>query len=148
MAMKKIILSLLTIVMTISVATAGQNKSIEEARIYINPGHGSWGSEDRNMTTINHASGDTTGFWESNTNLWKGLKLYYTLIKWGMPADHICMSRVRNGDAENRNLSEIAEEANSFNSDYFLSIHSDAGENHTLIIHKGYSVPVQPSART
>lgn len=138
--MKKIIL-ILAVIMTVFVANAGQNISKEEARIYINPGHGSWGSGDRNMTTINHASGDTTGFWESNTNLWKGLKLYYTLIKWGVPAEHICMSRVRNGDAENRNLTEIAQEANSFNSDYFLSIHSDAGENHTLIIHKGYSVP-------
>ena len=153
--MKKLILSLFAVVMAIGAMSAGQNKSITEARIYINPGHGSWTGNDRNMGTINHATGDTTGFYESNTNLWKGLKLRQILIDWGMPADNICMSRVKNGpyphtdaDAElyNRDLTEIAEEANAFNSDYFLSIHSDAGaQNHTLLIHKGYTTPANDS---
>ena len=150
--MKKILMSLSLVILALG-AYAGQNKSIKEARIYINPGHGSWTGNDRNMPTINHNTGDTTGFYESNTNLWKGLKLRHTLIKWGMPAEHIKMSRVKNGpyphneaEAEkyNRNLTEIAQEANSFNADYFLSIHSDAGyENHTLLIHKGYTVPAE-----
>lgn len=149
--MKKLFLSLIMAVMTAGAVNAGQNVSITQARIYINPGHGSWTGNDRNMPTINHAAGDTTGFYESNTNLWKGLKLRQILIDWGMPAENICMSRVKNGpyphtDAEaekyNRDLTEIAQEANSFNSDYFISIHSDAGQqNHTLLIHKGYSTP-------
>lgn len=149
--MKKLILSLFAVLMTVGAMSAGQNKSITEARIYINPGHGSWTGNDRNMETINHPAGDTTGFYESNTNLWKGLKLRQILIDWGMPAANICMSRVKNGpyphnDAEaevyNRDLTEIAQEANSFNTDYFISIHSDAGtENHTLLIHKGYTTP-------
>ncbi len=153
--MKKIILSLFAAVMAVSSVSAGQNKSITEARIYINPGHGSWTGNDRNMPTINHPTGDTTGFYESNTNLWKGLKLRQILIDWGMPAENICMSRVKNGpyphteaEAEkyNRALSEIARECNSFNADYFLSIHSDAGEaNHTLLIHKGYTTPAEDS---
>ena len=148
--MKKILIAIFAATMSLC-AFAGQNKSITEARIYINPGHGSWTANDRNMATINHNTSDTTGFYESNTNLWKGLKLRQILIDWGMPASNICMSRVKNGpyphteaEAEkyNRNLTEIAQEANSFNSDYFLSIHSDAGtENHTLLIHKGYTVP-------
>lgn len=152
--MKKILIALFAATMSLC-AFAGQNKSITEARIYINPGHGSWTANDRNMATINHSTSDTTGFYESNTNLWKGLKLRQILIDWGMPADHICMSRVKNGpyphnDAEaekyNRGLTEIAQEANSFNSDYFLSIHSDAGlENHTLLIHKGYTTPADDS---
>ncbi|MBQ7941797.1 MAG: N-acetylmuramoyl-L-alanine amidase [Muribaculaceae bacterium] len=151
--MKKLILSLIAVVMTAGAINAGQNKSIKEARIYINPGHGSWTGNDRNMPTINHPTGDTTGFYESNTDLWKGLKLRQILIDWGMPAENICMSRVKNGpyphnDAEaekyNRNLTEIARECNSFNADYFISIHSDAGlENHTILIHKGYTVPAE-----
>ena len=152
--MKKILIAIFAATMALC-ANAGQNKSIKEARIYINPGHGSWTANDRNMATINHKTSDTTGFYESNTNLWKGLKLRQILIDWGMPASNICMSRVKNGpyphnDAEaekyNRGLSEIAQEANSFNSDYFLSIHSDAGyENHTLLIHKGYTTPAEDS---
>lgn len=148
--MKKILIAIFAATIAFG-AYAGQDKSIKEARIYINPGHGSWTGNDRNMATINHGTGDTTGFYESNTNLWKGLKLRQILIDWGMPASNICMSRVKNGpyphnDAEaekyNRGLSEIAQEANSFNTDYFLSIHSDAGyENHTLLIHKGYTTP-------
>ena len=153
--MKKLILSLIAVVMAAGAVNAGQNKSIKEARIYINPGHGSWTGNDRNMATINHSTGDTTGFYESNTNLWKGLKLRQILIDWGMPAENICMSRVKNGpyphteaEAEkyNRALSEIARESNSFNADYFISIHSDAGkENHTLLIHKGYTTPAEDS---
>lgn len=151
--MKKLILSLVAFVMAAGAINAGQNKSIKDARIYINPGHGSWTGNDRNMPTINHPTGDTTGFYESNTNLWKGLKLRQILIDWGMPAENICMSRVKNGpyphttaEAEkyNRNLTEIAQECNSFNADVFLSIHSDAGEeNHTILIHKGYTVPAE-----
>ena len=152
--MKKFILSLMLAVLTAGAVTAGQNVSITEARIYINPGHGSWGPNDRNMATINHNTGDTTGFYESNTNLWKGLKLRQILIDWGMPAENICMSRVKNGpypyvsgdETYNRALSEIARECNSFNSDYFISIHSDAGyQNHTLLIHKGYTNPAEDS---
>ena len=157
--MKKIIMSLFAVMMA-ATALAGSNKTMQEARIYINPGHGSWTSNDRNMATINHSTGDTTGFYESNTNLWKGLKLRQTLIDWGVPESNIMMSRVKNGpdpnsptaSAEstkyNRNLTEIAQEANSFNSDYFLSIHSDAGTgtlNVALLIHKGYTTPAADS---
>lgn len=46
-------------------ATVGFAVSFDEARIYINPGHGGWGSGDRNLVTINHALGDTTGFYET-----------------------------------------------------------------------------------
>lgn len=138
-------------------ALAGGNLTKTQARIYINPGHGSWGPNDRNMATINHATGDTCGFYESNTNLWKGLKMGATLEKWGVPKANIMYSRVKNGpypyvkgaaDEElyNRNLTEIAEECNAFNTDYFLSIHSDAGTeggstNLSLLIYNGYSVP-------
>ena len=51
------------------------------AKIYVNPGHGSWGSNDRPNGTISYpplsSTGrpDTLGFYESNTNLWKCLYL-------------------------------------------------------------------------
>ena len=154
---KKMLFAAATAAVTASMALAGGNLTKEEAHIYINAGHGSWGSNDRNMTTINHAIGDTTGFYESNTNLWKALKMGSTLEKWGVPKANIMYSRVKNGpyptvagaaDAElyNRNLTEISEECNAFNTDYFLSIHSDAATegsatNLSLLIYNGYTVP-------
>ena len=148
--MKKILLSLVAGMMAVCSMNAA---SITEARIYINPGHGSWTGGDRNMATINHATGDTTGFYESNTNLWKSLKLRQTLIDWGMPTTNIMMSRVKNGpyphtDAQanvyNKDLWVIASEANAHNADYFISIHSNAGEkNFTVLIHKGYTTPAE-----
>ena len=52
-------------------------KDLTGIRIYVNPGHGSFGPNDRPMATIpypNLASTgmpDTCGFYETNTNLWK-----------------------------------------------------------------------------
>jgi len=48
-------------------ATAQVSK--EDVRIYINPGHGSWGPNNRHMATIGHdpistADPDTTDFFE------------------------------------------------------------------------------------
>lgn len=155
--MKKLLITMSAVFIATATALAGGNLTKTQARIYINPGHGSWGPNDRNMATINHATGDTCGFYESNTNLWKGLKMGATLEKWGVPKANIMYSRVKNGpypyvkgaaDEElyNRNLTEIAEECNAFNTDYFLSIHSDAGTeggstNLSLLIYNGYSVP-------
>ena len=55
--------------------TAGN--TLNQARIYINPGHGGWWSDDRPMATINYAALDTLGFFETNTDLIKGLSLRY-----------------------------------------------------------------------
>lgn len=65
----------------------------EDVRIYINPGHGSWGgASNRHMPTIDHypisdENPDTTDFFESNTNLQKGLSMLYKLIDYGCPFD-------------------------------------------------------------
>ena len=87
--MKKLLFFAAASVMTVSTALAGGDLSKTQARIYINPGHGSWGPNDRNLATINHATGDTCGFYESNTNLWKALKMGATLEKWGVPKANI-----------------------------------------------------------
>ena len=155
--MKKLLFFAAASAMTVATALAGGNLSKTQARIYINPGHGSWGPNDRNLATINHATGDTCGFYESNTNLWKALKMGATLEKWGVPKANIKYSRVKNGpypyvsgaaneELYNRDLTEIAEECNAFNTDYFLSIHSDAASdgaatNRALLIYNGYSEP-------
>lgn len=65
----------------------------EDVRIYINPGHGSWGPNNRHCATIGHSpisseNPDTTDFFESNTNLRKCLALLGKLAEYGMPFDH------------------------------------------------------------
>ena len=66
-------------------------------KIYVDPGHGSYGFNDRPQSTIpypfrysyTYANGktdhipDTTGFFETNTNLWKCLYLGEKLQKYG-----------------------------------------------------------------
>ena len=74
-------------------ATAmAQAPTVENVRIYINPGHGSWTSGDRHMATvfdpeITRIDPDTTGFFESNTNLQKCYGLLEKLISFGVPFD-------------------------------------------------------------
>ena len=67
-----------------SVFAQKTEKTVDEVRIYINPGHGSWTANDRPMQTIGREAysstdTDTTGFFESNTNLQKGFAVYHTL---------------------------------------------------------------------
>ena len=62
--------------------------SAANIRVYINPGHGSWGPNCRPQPTIPYpalSSGrpDTLGFYESNTNLWKALALEEKLLAAG-----------------------------------------------------------------
>ena len=154
--MKKI---LLLAVAAIMAAGAMQAKTADEIRIYLNPGHGSWGPNDRPMATIPYpmlaetGRPDTNGFYESNTNLWKSFQTRATLIKMGIKEENITMSRTANGpypyvsgapDAEmyNRPLSEICEEAEVGNYDMFLSHHSNAlndgtATNYPLMLYRG-----------
>ncbi len=115
--MKKILLTAVTAMLALG-ASAALPKDV---RIYINPGHGSWGGEDRHMGTVTHGGPtytDTAGFYESNTNLEKGFGMLEKLIEYGMPFDrsknqnnsnparlgaaldlsqNVVMSRVKNG---------------------------------------------------
>ena len=81
-----------TAAMALCVAGASAQVSKDDVRIYINPGHGSWGPNNRHMATIGHnpissENPDTTDFYESNTNLHKGLALLERLIDYGVPFD-------------------------------------------------------------
>ncbi len=157
--MKKILLLAVAAIMAAG-ASMAQTPSADEVRIYINPGHGSWGPNDRPMATIpypNLANGmpDTCGFYESNTNLWKCLKMWEVLQNMGVKQENLMMSRVKNGpypyttsnydpDEEfNRPLSEIAREVDANNMDMFISVHSNAHvdgytTNYPAIFYSGY----------
>lgn len=154
--MKKILLLLLLASGTIGSALA---LTANDVRIYINPGHGSWGPNDRPMATIPYpmlaSTGrpDTCGFYESNTNLWKGFEMRDALQRMGVPAANITMSRTANGpfpyvkDASdeflyNKKLTVIAAEAEEGDYDMFVSIHSNAltdgnTTNYPLYIYRG-----------
>lgn len=108
----------------------------DSIRIYINPGHGGYGSDDRNMAVYPFASGDTLGFWESWSNLDKGLMLKQMLDSAGFTT---AISRVQNREDDDLNLSQIVRMNNEFGSTFFLSIHSNAGgkSNYVLQLYAG-----------
>lgn len=148
--MKRILLAFFVLSMALS-ATA--------QRVYINPGHGDWGPESRPMATIKYENGqtvisqagDSLGFFESNTNLWKAFALQEKLKAAGYD---VMMSRTQNGptypydketDQErfDKPLTDICAEADLFGAEYFISIHSNAYEdgvalNYPLFLHSGY----------
>ena len=139
--MKKLLLSIFALCAVVMSASA--------AKIYVNAGHGSWTSECRNMLLINYPSyGDTLGFWESNTNLWKSLYLEKKLKASGHT---VKMSRYYSGGTGqlesspyDKALHVIAAEANSWGPNYFISVHSNAHQdgavtNYPLFIHRGYT---------
>ena len=152
--MKKILLLLLIVASAAGMALA---VTADDVRIYINPGHGGWGPNDRPMATISYpflsSTGrpDTCGFYESNTNLWKGLEMRRALIRMGVKPDNITMSRTQNGPypydgntygyTYSKYLSVIAAEAEEGDYDMFVSIHSNAMDNvltnYPLYIYRG-----------
>ncbi len=117
--MKKIFLAS---AMALMIGAGASAKTADELRIYINPGHGSWTGDDRPCVTVGHQeysreNTDTTDFFESNTDLIKGLSLLEYLRAAGLQYDptlnqtgdltqigaardmsnNIVMSRVKNG---------------------------------------------------
>lgn len=122
--------------------------SASAIKVYVNPGHGSWGSNCRPMATINYPAGDTLGFFESNTNLWKAFMLETKLKAAGFD---VKMSRRASGGSGtneyNKALSTICSEAENYGADYFISIHSNAGPdgsdgsfaNYPVILYRGYT---------
>ena len=115
-------------------------------KIYINPGHGGYDSDDRRMGlypifvngVVNVEGGYTQEqtFWESVSNLDKGLRLDTMLRALGFQTK---LSRITNTTADDRSLSGISAEASNWNADFMLSIHSNAGNpsNYVLQLHSG-----------
>lgn len=142
--MKRLFLSIFALCCVAMTASA--------TKVYINPGHGSWGPNCRPMATINYAAGDTLGFFESNTNLWKAFALKEKLKAAGFA---VKMSRRASGGSGtneyNKALTTICSEAENYGSDYYISIHSNAGPegelnggygkfaNYPVILYRGYT---------
>ena len=129
--MKKILFSIFALCMALTASAV---------KVYIDPGHGGWNADSRNLATISHALSDTAGFWESNTNLWKS---WYFEKKLKDAGYTVMKSRNNCFYGENRELHVIAQESQSFGSDYFVSVHSNAHvdgytTNYPALIHKGY----------
>ncbi|MBR1809423.1 MAG: Ig-like domain-containing protein [Paludibacteraceae bacterium] len=117
-------------------AAKAQYTSPSQVKIYINPGHGGNDSDDRNMVVYPFKGGDPNGFWESTSNLDKGLKLNEWLQREGFQTK---MSRTQNRTEDDRALSAISAEASAYGADYMLSIHSNAGgpSNYVLELYSG-----------
>ena len=114
-----------------------QAQDLSGVRILINPGHGGYDSDDRNVVIAPYTSGNQNGFWESKSNLDKGFALRGMLLTHGAEA---MMSRAQNTTADDLPLSAIVQMANEYNADFMLSIHSNAGAgsaNHVLMLYSG-----------
>ncbi len=113
-------------------------------KIYINPGHGGYDSDDRLMylypifvnQVVQEPYTREQSFWESVSNLDKGMRLDTLLRELGFQTK---MSRVNNDTGSDRSLSAIVEEADAYKADFMLSIHSNAGNpsNYILQLYSG-----------
>ena len=112
-------------------AKSAGTKQLSQLRIYINPGHGGFDSDDRLMNLYPFPRGSHDSFWESQSNLDKGLRLRDLLNALGVQNT---MSRTTNNTADDLPLSTIVAEANAYKPDFFLSIHSNAGAPSNFIL--------------
>ncbi|MDR1090674.1 MAG: Ig-like domain-containing protein [Prevotella sp.] len=146
--MKK--LTFLIFALLTSIAFYAVDGPMTGIKIYLNPGHGGYDSNDRSIWTIPvpETWSNPDGYWESKSNLVKGLALRDMLQAAGAT---VIMSRTTNtsgirdgaqyAGGGDRDLSEIAAEANANNVDAFLSIHSNAintTTNYLLLLYHGY----------
>ncbi len=110
-------------------------------RVFINPGHGGHDSNDRPSFFYNIGAGDTLRYYESDTNLAKGLALRDILEQRGY---EVRISRTGNTSADDLDLFEISALANHSGADLFFSIHSNATGvvrrvNYTLALYRGWN---------
>ena len=128
--------------MTALLAVIAVNVAIaQQPHVYINPGHGGYDSDDRNMVIYPFSQGDSAGSWESKSNLRKGLALREILQKKGY---RTTMSRVTNTTADDLALSTIVALCNQSGADVFYSIHSNATGsssrvNFPMVFYRGYT---------
>ena len=132
--MKKLIFTLFIFI------TLPNAQTLEGWKFCINPGHGGHDSNDRYV--------QATGFWESESNLTKGLKLREILEAFGA---EIVMTRTRNRTQDDIALSQVVAIANSNNVDHMHSIHSNGWNgqsNYTLMLFQGGdNAPTYPAAK-
>ena len=111
---------------------AGKGKSVklkdpvsrkDVPRVFINPGHGGHDSDDRHIPTWVIGARDTLHYYESNSNLTKGLALEEILTNKGYET---ALSRRTNNTEDDLDLFEIVSLAANSGADIFFSIHSNA----------------------
>lgn len=129
-----------TAIMMAGAIVAGSARDAKGLKVYINPGHGGHDSDDRNVVIEPYAQGDPNGYWESNSNLSKGLQLRDMLLAKGYDVE---MSRVTNTTADDLGLSTIVSLSNKSGANIFFSIHSNATgtvarRNFPLMLFRGY----------
>ena len=127
------------LLMAVAASLCVNATDLKDLKIYINPGHGGHDSDDRNVAVPPFASGDPEGYWESNSNLSKGLSMRDLLEGFGV---EVMMSRTTNTSEDDRDLGEIGVEATNFGADFFFSIHSNATGtgtrvNRPLMLYRG-----------
>ncbi len=137
--MKKSILQ--SMMMALLAFVAVNVASAQQPHVYINPGHGGYDSDDRNMVIYPFQQGDSAGSWESKSNLRKGLALQEILQKKGYKTS---ISRVTNTTADDLGLSTIVALCNQSGADVFYSIHSNATgtsavNNFPMVFYRGYT---------
>ncbi len=160
LSMKKTLSFLLVLLLVSSFVcaeTVTTRTDLSGLKIYVDPGHGSYGDNDRPLATIPYPNLEETGrpeigvgFYESNTNLWKCEALAEKLRAMGATVDlsHTTCGGTEDGTVHNPYLSVRAREAEQGGYDYFISVHSNAGSsslaNYPLLIFRGYTN--EPSA--
>lgn len=113
----------------------------DAVRVFINPGHGGHDSNDRPTPYYCHATGDTTAYYESDSNFKKGMALKQILEAKGYEVE---ISRYDNKTEDDLDLFEISALANHSGADMFLAIHSNATGierklNFPLALYRGWS---------
>jgi hypothetical protein len=134
MLLQSMLMAALMAVFAVSVASA-------QPHVYINPGHGGYDSDDRNMVIYPFSQGDSAGSWESKSNLRKGLALREILQNKGYKTS---ISRVTNTTADDLALSTIVALCNQSGADVFYSVHSNATgtsarSNFPMVFYRGYT---------
>lgn len=122
--------------------SAVEAKKMSDLTVVIDPGHGGYDGDDRPIKIHPYEQNDTAGYWESKSNLVKGIHLKNILDSLGV---NITLTRLHNqynevegdGIPDEPTLYTRAYVANNLNADMFISIHSNAGEgvNYPLMIY-------------
>ena len=139
MIMKRIALMILVALMA---GSALQAKKMSDLTVVIDPGHGGYDGDDRPIWIYPYTNGSQDGYWESKSNLVKGLHLQAILDSLGVDIHLTRNHNVYNetdgdGIPDEPGLATRAYVANNLGADVFISIHSNAGEtvNYPLMIY-------------
>lgn len=142
--MKKTYYLFMILLLLFSISSIAQTANFGGKKFYINPGHGGYDANDRQVVMPL----GVPDFWESEGNLTVGLYMRDLLLASNA---QVKMSRTTNTSADDKPLSTIAAESNSYGG-YFISLHSNAhnsSSNYLLTLIKGKNgVDLNPPSYT